>query len=54
MKELADLTTFLGSDPTGGAISAAKPTIEKVLTDGNSLTREVQEVSSRLTAFTKS
>jgi len=53
MKELADLSTFLGSDPTSGAATAAKPTIEKVLADGNSLAKEVQQVSSQLTAFAK-
>ena len=53
MKELADLTTFLGSDPTAGAASAAGSTIGKVLAEGNSLYREVQEVSIRLTQFAK-
>ena len=53
MKELADLQTFLGSDPTSGAVSAAKPKIDKVLTDGNSLSTSVQEVTNRLNAFAK-
>jgi chromosome segregation ATPase len=53
MKELADLGTFLGSDPTPGAVASAKSTIEKVLADGNSLANEVQEVSARLSAFAK-
>ena len=53
MKELSDLTTFLGSDPTAAAASASKPKIDKVLTDGNSLSGEVQEVSSRLLSFAK-
>jgi chromosome segregation ATPase len=53
MKELADLQTFLGSDPTTGAVSAAKPKIDKVLSDGNSLETSIQEVTSKLNAFAK-
>ena len=53
MKELNDLSTFLGNDPTSTAASAAKQMIDKVLADGNSLAQEVQEISSQLAAFAK-
>jgi hypothetical protein len=53
MKELSDLTTFLGSDPTAEAASASKPKIDKVLADGNAIASEVQEVSSQLLAFAR-
>lgn len=53
MKELNDLSTFLGNDPTAAAADAAKQMIDKVLTDGGSLAEEVQGISNQLAAFAK-
>lgn len=53
MKELGEVVSFLGSDPTGGAVISAKPTLDKAIADGNSLAQNVQEVANRLATFAK-
>ena len=53
MKEVNDLSTFLGNDPTPSAADAAKQMIDKVLTNGDSLAKEVQEISGQLSAFAR-
>lgn len=53
MKELGEVSSFLGSDPTAGAVSSAKPTLDKAMADGNSLAATVQEVANGLTSFAK-
>lgn len=53
MNEVNDLSTFLGNDPTPAAADTAKATIDKVLADGNSLEKEVQDISNQLSAFAK-
>jgi len=53
MNELNDLSTFLGNDPTAAAADTAKGNIDKVLADGTSLEKEVQDVANQLSAFAK-
>jgi len=53
MKELNDLSAFLGNDPTAAGASTAKQMIDKVQTDGNSLATEVKQISNQLDAFAK-
>lgn len=53
MSQLGDLGKFLGSDPTADAISAAKPSIERVLSAGRAVSADVQKVVQTLNGFAK-
>ncbi len=51
--ELADLQLFLGNDPNPGAVATAQPTIDEVVSAGNTLSAEVLEVSRQLAGFAR-
>ena len=53
MKELNELSSVLGSDPTPGAVTSAKPTIDKVSTNGDALSKDVLNISGQLNSFAK-